>query len=118
MASTVQRYPSGFGRLLCAYDFHLGTPKEIALIGEAGSPDTQELLDEIWKPYLPNKVVAQSSPGDAKAAELVPLLRERPQIAGKATIYLCEHFTCTNPTTDSRELASQLLTDRAGANSA
>ena len=34
MASTVQRYPSGFGRLLCALDFYLGTPKEIALVGD------------------------------------------------------------------------------------
>ena len=34
MASTMQRYPSGFGRLLCALDFYLGAPKEIAVIGD------------------------------------------------------------------------------------
>ena len=118
MAATVQRYPSGFGRLLCALDFFLATPKEIVLIGEPGRSDTQALQDEIWKAYLPNKVVAQSSPGDSKASEFIPLLRERPQIEGKATVYLCEHFTCKTPTTDPKELASQLLTDCAGAGSA
>ena len=118
MASMVQRYPSGFGRLLCAFDFYLGTPKEIALIGAAGSPETQELRGEIWRGYLPNKVVAQSPPGDSKAADLVPLLRDRPQIDGKATVFLCEHFSCATPTTDPKELASQLLTSRVGANSA
>ena len=118
MASTVQRYPSGFGCLLCALDFYLGTPKEIALIGEPGSSETQALQDEIWRPYLPNKVVAQGSPGDTNAADFVPLLRERPQMDGKATVYLCEHFTCAKPTTDPQELASQLTTDRAGAGSA
>lgn len=117
MASTIQRYPSGFGRLLCALDFYLGTPKEIVLVGEPQSPATQALLDEIWKPYLANKVVAQVSPDDTKAGELVPLLRDRPQIGGKPTVYLCERFTCLNPTTDPKELASQLLSDRAGANS-
>jgi uncharacterized protein YyaL (SSP411 family) len=117
MASSVRRYPTGFGRLLCALDFYLGTPKEIALVGEPG-PETEALRAEIWHEYLPNKVVAQASPTESKAGELVPLLRDRPQIDGKATFYLCEHFTCTNPTTDPKELASQLLTGRAGAGSA
>ncbi|MGH9872391.1 MAG: thioredoxin domain-containing protein [Pyrinomonadaceae bacterium] len=114
-ASTVQRYPSGFGRLLCALDFHLGAPKEIVLIGEPGSPETRTFQEEIWRRYLPNKVVAQASPGDAKAEETVPLLRDRPQIDGKTTVYLCEHFTCKAPTTNPRELASQLLTTSRGA---
>ncbi len=118
MASTVQRYPSGFGRLLCALDFYLGTPKEIALVGEPGNSATQALRDEIWRRYLPNKVVAPGSPGDTKAAELVPLLRARPQMDRKATVYVCEHFTCKNPTTDPKELASQLLADRARPGSA
>ena len=118
MAATVQRYPSGFGRLLCALDFYLGTPKEIVLIGEPSGSQTRALRDEIWRAYLPNKVVAQSSPGDSRASEFIPLLRERPQLDGKATVYLCENFTCKAPTTDPKELASQLLTDRAGANSA
>lgn len=118
MASAVQRYPSGFGRLLCALDFYLGSPKEIALVGDPGTSETQALQAEIWGRYLPNRVIAQGSAGDTKAAELVPLLRERPQIDGKATAYLCEHFACKNPTTDPKELASQLLSERAGAGSA
>ena len=115
MASTVQRYPSGFGRLLCALDFHVGAPKEIALVGDLDKPETQSLLNEIWSRYLPNKVVATVSPTNTRAGDVVPLLRERPQIDGKATAYLCEHFACKNPTTDPRELASQLLPNRAGA---
>jgi uncharacterized protein YyaL (SSP411 family) len=109
-ASTVQRFPSGFGRLLCALDFYLGSPKEIALVGEPASPGTQALQNEIWNRYLPNKVVAQVRPGDKRAAELVPLLRERLQKNGEPTAYVCEHYTCKTPTTDSNELASQLLT--------
>jgi uncharacterized protein YyaL (SSP411 family) len=109
MAPTVQRYPSGFGRLLCALDFYLGTPKEIALVGEPGTPETQALQEEIWSRYLPNKVVAQVSPGDKRAGDLVALVRQRPQVDGKTTAYVCENFVCKTPTTDPRELASQLL---------
>jgi uncharacterized protein YyaL (SSP411 family) len=109
MAFTMQRYPSGFGRLLCALDFYLGSPKEIALVGDSRAPETHALRREIWIAYLPNKVVAQGAPGDTKAGELVPLLGARPQMNGKATAYVCEHFACKAPTTDPSELASQLL---------
>jgi uncharacterized protein len=108
MAATIQRYPSGFGRLLCALDFYLGTPREIAIIGDAGARETRLLLDEIWQAYLPNKVVAQASPSDTVAAEIIPLLRDRPQLNNRATAYVCEHFTCKTPATNPTELASQL----------
>lgn len=108
-AAAMQRYPSGFGRLLCALDFYLGTPQEIALVGDPVSAETQLLVDEIWKPYLANKVVAVAAPDNAKAAELIPLLRERAQLGGKPTAYLCEHFTCKAPTDSPAEFASQLL---------
>jgi len=115
MATTVQRYPSGFGRLLCALDFYVGSPKEIALVAEFDQPETDALLAEIWSRYLPNKIVATVSPSNTKARDLIPLVRQRPQIDGKATVYLCEHFVCKTPTIDPSELASQLLTSRAGA---
>jgi len=113
MASTIQRYPSGFGRLLCALDFYLGTPQEIAIIGDAGAAETRLLLDEVWKLYLPNKVVAQASPDDVAAAETIPLLRDRPQLDNRATAYVCEHFTCKTPAASPLELASQLLNPTA-----
>jgi uncharacterized protein YyaL (SSP411 family) len=113
MAPTVQRYGSGFGRLLCALDFYLGTPKEVAIIGETNAPETQLLINEIWKRYLPNKVVAQASPDAIAAAETIPLLRDRSQVDDKATAYVCEHFNCKKPTISARELASQLLESTA-----
>ena len=117
-ASMVQRYPSGFGRLLCALDFYLGAAREIVLIGEPSRPETRALQEAVWKPYLPNKVIAQSSPDDSSASSFIPLLRERSQQDGKSTVYICENFTCKSPTTDPKEVALQLLPDRAGANSA
>ena len=115
MAATVQRYPSGFGRLLCALDFYLATPKEIAIMGEPGAAETRLLLDEIWKRYLPSKVVANAAPGDTKADALIPFLRNRPQLDNRPTAYVCEHFTCKKPVTSPGALASQLLNPAAAA---
>ena len=99
------KYPSGFGRALCALDFYLSSPKEIAVIGDSDSGDTKALLRAIWSRYVPNKVVAAASERDERAARLVPLLRERPKIEGKATAYVCDNYTCLAPVTDSAELS-------------
>lgn len=107
-AAAVRRYSSGFGRMLCAFDFYLAAPREIAIIGTSGSADTAALLEQVWRPYLPNKVVAQASPVDAEATGLIPLLRNRPQINGEASAYVCENFTCKEPVTAAQDLASQL----------
>jgi uncharacterized protein YyaL (SSP411 family) len=107
-ALSLQRYPSGFGRLLCALDFYLGQPLELVVIGDPDRADTRSLLAEVWRRYLPNKVVAQASLNDEKSADLVPLLRDRTAIDGKATAFVCEHFTCKMPATQPAELATQL----------
>ena len=107
------RYASAFGRLLGALDFYLSTPKEIAIIGEREKQETKELLREIWTRYLPNKIVAQTGGNDARAAEVVPLLLDRPMIDGRATAYVCEHFTCQQPVTTPAELARQLSSGAA-----
>ncbi|HYO92555.1 MAG TPA: hypothetical protein VEQ40_13000, partial [Pyrinomonadaceae bacterium] len=73
------------------------------------STDTQALLREIWNRYLPNKVVALSREKDERAAELVPLLRERTSLEGRATAYVCEHYTCQRPVNTPEELAAQLV---------
>jgi len=114
-AAAVRRYAPGFGRMLCAFDFHLSEVREIAIIGARSSPDTAALMAELWKPYLPNRVVAQASPSDAEAPGLIPLLSNRPQIDGLATAYVCENFTCKQPVTDAIALASQLSKGTATA---
>jgi len=92
-ASQVRRFPSGFGRMLGAVEFHLADVKEIAIVWEKGS----ELEREIWTEYRPFKVVAVGE-GD------VPLLEDRIAIDRKATAYICENFVCQRPVTDVKEL--------------
>jgi uncharacterized protein YyaL (SSP411 family) len=111
----MRRYASGFGRMLGALDFHLARHKELAVIGSPETGEARELVNEIWRPYLPNKVVAQAAPDDTLASSSIALLRDRPQLAGKATVYVCENYTCQQPTADLRELATQLNPQAATA---
>ncbi len=112
VAESARRYPSGFGRALCALDFHLGSPREIAIIGERDSTATQGLLKEVWKHYLPNKVVAQAAPGENRSHELIPLVRGRGLLNNLPTAYVCEHHTCREPVTEPEKLVSQLVEQR------
>ena len=104
----VAQHPSGFGHLLCALDFHLSRPKEIAIVGDPESAGTQALLDVVFGCYLPNKVVALVRPDDPVPAQAISLLEGRHQIDGKATAYVCENYTCQLPVTDPEALAEQL----------
>jgi uncharacterized protein YyaL (SSP411 family) len=118
----LKRYASGFGRLLGALDFYLSTPKEIAIIGDVRAEETRALLREIWTRYLPNKIVALSGGDDNRAAEIVPLLLNRPMIDGRATAYVCENYTCLQPVSTAAELSRQLSSgtshEASGAKSA
>jgi uncharacterized protein YyaL (SSP411 family) len=104
----MERYASAFGRLLGALDYYLSTPKEIAIVGPPDGSETRSLLREVWNRYLPNKVVAQTSGDDSRVIEAVPLLRDRLMVEGHATAYVCEHYTCQQPTISATELARQL----------
>lgn len=108
LREAMARYPSAFGRALGALDFYLSTPKEIALINSRESGDLRPLARVVWQRYLPNKVVAPATEGDQLAEALVPLVRQRPAVGGRATAYVCVHFSCQRPATTPEELATQL----------
>jgi uncharacterized protein YyaL (SSP411 family) len=109
LSGGMEKLPGGFGRLLAALDFHLSRPREVVIVGDPGSPDTQALIDAVYARYLPNKVVAGRAPEDEESAGVVPLLADRPARDGGATAYVCEGYACQRPTTEPEELAGQLV---------
>ena len=101
--------PSGFGHALGALDAYLSPVKEVAIVGHPGSAETRALVAEVTtNRFLPNHVLAVSSPGDDASTERVALLRDRPQRDGHATAYVCERFQCRFPVTTPAELVEQL----------
>jgi uncharacterized protein len=105
MAGIIAQQPSAFAHLLCALDFFLGHPKEIAIVGIPCEEKTRELLRAVFRGYLPNKVVACGTDGG------VFLLENRLQINGAPTAYVCENFTCKLPVTTAEDLANLLTGD-------
>jgi uncharacterized protein len=101
------RYPTAFGRLLCALDFAVAAPQEVALVGTWDAPDTAALLDVVRLRFRPNTVVALREPGVRENIQPA-LLRGRNLVDGRATAYVCQHYACQHPVTVPDELAAQL----------
>jgi uncharacterized protein YyaL (SSP411 family) len=100
------RFPAAFGRLLGALDQTVADPVEIAIVGPRDDPGTLELLRAALSPYLPNRTIAGTAPGEALPYRL-PLLEGRDRGTEPAA-YVCEHYACKAPVFDASALAAQI----------
>jgi uncharacterized protein YyaL (SSP411 family) len=118
VAPLMSRYPSGFGRFLGALDFHLGPAVEVAVVWSGEDPPAQRealtapLLGEVFRRYLPNRVLAGGVEGSGADLPLLAGKRAR----GRPTAYVCEKYACQAPTTEPGQLGGQL--DAAGGRTA
>ena len=111
LAANANKVPMAYMNLLNAADFMSSRVREIAIVGKPSDPATKALLNQVYLSYLPNRVIALLDPSDPesiKGANLIPLLKDRPLLAGKSTAYVCENFVCKLPVATSIALAEQL----------
>jgi len=96
------------GNMIAVADFYLRKPKEIVVLGKANDPETERLLSNIQRLFLPNKVLIRADPDQAD----VPLpdpVKGKQMLDGKPTVYLCRNFTCSPPLTEWNAIREQLI---------
>ena len=54
-------------------------------------------LDAIRRAFRPNQVLAFHDPATGPAPDFIPLLKDKPAVDGKVTVYVCENFACQAP---------------------
>jgi uncharacterized protein YyaL (SSP411 family) len=105
----MEEEPFSFGQMLCALDFYLETPKEIAIVGARDQADTQALLRVVHETYVPNRILMVIDPAAGMGDAFAHLpVGEMTQLEGKATAYVCHNFACSMPTTTPEALAEVL----------
>jgi len=104
LIGAIARVPLALSSLAAAYEMSVSPVREIAIAGAVRDPGTQSLVRTVWKRFDPLRVLAWG-PQDG-----VPLLRDRPQVHGRATAYVCHRFVCLAPVTDGAALDAQLST--------
>ena len=108
MKTALERYPGGFGYLLEAADFSVGPVREIAVVGSRTEVATAQLLEAVYRQYLPNKLVVVAAPDDATLMAKLPLLHGKRLVAGRPAAYVCQDYTCKAPVTSSSDLEELL----------
>jgi uncharacterized protein YyaL (SSP411 family) len=89
--------PLSTSHWLNALDYNLAESMEIVLMGEYSDLRAHELLHEICKYWLPNKVVAVRDPSGANSEVSLELLKDKKMINNKPTVYVCRGFICHEP---------------------
>ena len=107
MADLMARHGAGFGRFLCALDFHMGPVVEVALMAPPAG-EWSPLAEEVFHRYLPNRAVVGAVAGDTRAAAGIPLLEGRGAVDSQLTAYVCRNYACALPVTDAEALGRQL----------
>ena len=102
-------HPTAAGHWLCALDFYLSSPKEIAIVGTRGDEWTKKLVSEIHRQFIPNKVIVGREPND-QTLERLPLMKNKDTQGGRSTAYVCHDYECQVPVTQPEDLALQLRT--------
>jgi uncharacterized protein YyaL (SSP411 family) len=96
-----ERYPSGFGFLLGVAEWRAGSPKEVAITGDASNESFRALRAVIGEMYLPHRVLVSGNTD-------LPLMEGRN--ADEVMAYVCEGYACQEPTRDPARLRELLAT--------
>jgi uncharacterized protein YyaL (SSP411 family) len=118
-------YPRAAGWGLATAVALLSGPAEIAIVGATAflfggdASDARvgaaELVRTAWMSVSPGAVIAVDADGTS-ARVWAPLLNDRGLVDGRPAAYVCRHFVCERPVTESAELA-RLLTPTANIDS-
>jgi uncharacterized protein YyaL (SSP411 family) len=88
LVNAIVRYPTSFGGWACILlEISIGT-NEIVVISE----ESQRILIQILKEYIPHKVIMSATEG----SNSFPLLSGKEKNK-EAALYLCRDYTCENP---------------------
>jgi uncharacterized protein len=82
-------------------------PAEVAVVGPVDDPGRADLYRTALLGTSPGAVVVAGDPHD-DASHAVPLLQDRPLVAGRSAAYVCRQFVCAAPTTDPAQLAAEI----------
>ncbi|NYE58424.1 thioredoxin domain-containing protein [Carboxydothermus ferrireducens] len=110
-AGKVSEMPSAYSFFLQAYLFYLGPVKEIVIAGEPDGEDTRAMLEKINLAYLPNSVLLFHPIGGAgqEIREIIPHIADKKSLIGeRATVYVCENFSCKAPVVEVEMLEEYL----------
>jgi hypothetical protein len=105
-AATVSHFPSAMPQMLVALDYSSSKPRQIVIAGKKDAPETEALLNEVHRHFLPKTILLLADGGEGQnyLGGKNEAIRAMTRIDGKPAAYVCENFTCKAPATDKKAL--------------
>jgi uncharacterized protein YyaL (SSP411 family) len=110
-SSLMMQQPMGFAHLLEAVDLDNRGAREVVLVGDPASAEFKEWRERIGLLYLPNRASFAVNPAATQtaASPFIPEpARDKTQVDGRLTAYVCRDFTCSAPQTSLAGLEAEL----------
>src|SRR5882724_2918190 len=109
-AATLSHFPPAMPQMLVALDYSLSKPRQIVIAGKKDAPETEALLNEVHRHFLPKAILLLADGGEGQnyLGGKNEAIRAMTPIDGKPAAYVCENFTCKAPVTDVKALSNLL----------
>ena len=105
----IEKQPFGFSHMLEAVDLYQRGPTEVVLVGGARSAELHEWIERLGLVYVPNLAIFVADLAAAQTGFVPEQVRDKRQIDGHVTAYVCREHTCTAPITSFKELQKELV---------
>jgi uncharacterized protein YyaL (SSP411 family) len=107
----IEQQPSGHACMLIALDMLLNGATEVVVTSKVRSA-AAELIGEVWKAFLPYKVVLSADSGTFDELSRMTVLLEGRRPGPKPRAYVCRNFVCKLPAESVSVLRAQLSENR------
>ena len=105
----IEKQPFGFSHMLEAVDLYQRGPVEVVLVGDRNAAEIAEWIERLGILYVPNLALFIADPAGANGGFVPEQVRDKRQVDGKVTAYVCREHTCSPPITSFKELEKELL---------
>jgi len=104
----LSHYPLASCQLLLVADLFESKPAETFLFGKAGDASYDEMYRSVATYFPPYRVLIPVAEGETKSLlALLPSMKGKSALEGKATAWVCYAGTCKAPITDPKELLKE-----------
>ncbi len=103
----VRKNPNSHSYFMIAFLYANTATKEIVISGRKDDEKTQLMISKYNELFLPFSSIVLNE-GNEELFKIAPFIKSQQMIDNKATAYICENFTCHEPTNDVERLITLL----------
>ncbi|MFX0075076.1 MAG: thioredoxin domain-containing protein [Candidatus Hermodarchaeota archaeon] len=109
-AESIRANPIAYSLMMVAVDYAVGPTYSLVIAGDEGEEDTNQMLNEVRKQFIPNKalIFRPTETLKPKIDKFSNFIKFFDKLDDKATAFVCINKTCKKPTNDIKQAIEYL----------